>query len=392
MTVTMRALLVHNRYRIEGGEERHIDLLEKWLPQVGVETQRFELRTPDNPSLLTRARLGLTLTYRPMGARLLTDVLVRETPDVVHFHNTLPLLTPAALRAAQRFGSRVVVTIHNYRFACPAGTLIRNGQIHEDCIEGSSLLCGLRNSRGVWTESVAYGIALEAQRRLLLLQRWVDAYVTPTLFVSELLERAGYPGSRIHVIAHGTPADDAVEPAGDTALYASRLSKEKGIETLVAASRLASDVPIVVAGNGPLTPLVEANAGQSIRYVGHVTSTSVAELSRRSRLTVVPSLCFEGLPYSVIESMAHGRPVVASHIGALAEIVRDGETGLLVPPGDPVALAAAIQELWDDPARAERMGRNAWTQAKEQYDPLVQARKLVELYEHVLASPPVRLG
>jgi starch synthase len=90
--------------------------------------------------------------------------------------------------------------------------------------------------------------------------------------------------------------------------------------------------------------------------------------------------------------MAHGRCVVASRLGAVAEVVDDGETGVLVPPGDPVALAAAIQELWEDPARAERMGRNAWKQAKQQFDPLVQARKLVELYEYVLASPPVRLA
>src|SRR5581483_9713368 len=98
-------------------------------------------------------RVGVTLTYRPAGARLLREVLVRETPDLVHFHNAFPLLTPAAVREAHRYGAGVVLTIHNYRFACPAGTLLRNGRIHDDCIEGSSLLCGLRNSRGVWTES-----------------------------------------------------------------------------------------------------------------------------------------------------------------------------------------------------------------------------------------------
>lgn len=388
----MRALLVHNRYRIAGGEERHLELLKEWLPQTGVDVRRLELNSPNDPALHTRLRLGLTLTYRPASARLLHDVLVRERPDVVHFHNTLPLLTPAAIRAAHKYGSRVVLTIHNYRFACPAGTLVRDGQTHVDCIDGSSLLCGLRNARGDWGESVAYGIALELQRRLRLLHRWVDAYVTPSTFVAAMLERAGYPPARIHTIRHGTPSDDVVKPAGDTVLYAGRLSEEKGVETLVASSKITPHIPIVIAGDGPLAPRIQEMTGGSISYVGQLGSTAVAELMRGSRLTVAPSRCFESLCYSVIESMAHGRPVVASRLGGLTEIVADGKTGVLVPPGDPVALASAIQDLWDDPARAEQMGLNAWKQAKEQFSPLVQARRLANLYEHLLASPPVRLA
>jgi glycosyltransferase involved in cell wall biosynthesis len=333
----------------------------------------------------------LTLSYRPAGARVLQDVLAETTPDVVHFHNILPLLTPAAVRAAQRYGSRVVLTVHNYRFACPTGTLLRNGQIHEDCIEGSSLLCGLRNSRGSWGESVAYGVALEAQRRLRLLHRWVDAYVTPSAFVAMMLVRAGYPYSRIRTISHGTPIEAKVAPIGDVVLYAGRLSEEKGTETLLAASELVPHVPILIAGGGPLAHRV-ASTGETVTYVGHVDSESVADLMRKSRFTLAPTRFFEGLPYSVIESMARGRCVVASRLGALAEVIDDTETGLLVPPGDPAALAAAIQELWEDPARAEQMGLRAWQQARERFSPLVQARKLVELYQHVLASPPVRLA
>lgn len=388
----VRVLLVHNRYRTTGGEERHIDLLEEWLPQAGVDVRRFEVRSPDEPPLLTRLQLGLTLSYRPAGARLIHDVLVRETPDIVHFHNILPLLTPAAVRAAWRYGSRVVLTIHNYRFACPAGTLLRNGKIHEDCIEGSSLFCGLRNSRGSWGESIAYGVALEAQRRLRLLHRWVDAYVTPSAFLAEMLVRAGYPRPRVRTIRHGTPIDDKIEPIGDAVLYAGRLSEEKGTETLLAASELVPHVPILIAGGGPLARRVATATGETVMYVGQVGPDTVANLMCESRFTLAPTRFFEGLPYSVIESMAHGRCVIASHLGAVAEIVRHGETGLLVPPGDPVALASAIQTLWEDPARAKEMGLNAWKQAKEQFDPLVQARKLAGLYEQVLASPPVRLA
>ncbi len=385
-TPAMRVLLVHNRYRTAGGEERHIDLLEEWLPQAGVEVRRFEVASPDDASLLERVRLGLTLTYRPAGARLLREVLVRETPDIVHFHNVLPLLTPAAMREARRRGARVVLTIHNHRFACPAGTLLRNGHIHEDCIEGSSLLCGLRNSRGVWSESIAYGMALEVQRRLRLPHRWVDAYVAPSNFVAAMLARAGYPRDRIHTIAHGTPIADSLSPIGDYALYAGRLSKEKGVEVLLAASRLAPRVPLVIAGDGPLAPLVSTAADGTISYLGRVEPEKAAELARDSRFTIAPSCCFEVQPFSVLESMAVGRPVVASRLGGLAEIVDDGVNGVLVAPQDPGALATAMEELWTDRNRTAELGVSAWAYARAHFSPGEQAARLAELYARLLAA------
>ena len=161
----------------------------------------------------------------------------------MHFHNVFPLLTPAAMRAAHGHGSRVVQTIHNYRFACPSGTLLRDGQIHDDCVEGSSLLCSLRNARGVWSEGIAYGIALEAQRRLRLPHRWVDAYVAPSNFVAAMLARAGYPPERIHTIHHGTPIARTSSPIGDFGLYAGRLSPLRAAGAEPRTSQAAREPP-----------------------------------------------------------------------------------------------------------------------------------------------------
>jgi len=330
----------------------------------------------------------VTLTYRPAGARLLREILVREKPDVVHFHNIFPLLTPAAMREARRHRARVVLTIHNYRFACPAGTLLRNGQIHEDCVDGSSLLCGLRNARGAWTESVAYGVAIELHRRMRLLHRWVDAYVAPSKFVATMLARAGYPRARIHTIYHGTPLDETLSPRGDFALYVGRLSMEKGIEALLTASELSPGVPLVIAGDGPLAARVRSAANGAISYMGRVNPEQVAQLARHARFTIAPSQWFEGMPFSVLESMAVGTPVVASRLGGLAEIVDDGTNGILVPPKDPAALATAMQALWDDEAGATEMGSRAWRYAREQFSPSGQALSLAELYVE-LVTPTV---
>jgi glycosyltransferase involved in cell wall biosynthesis len=388
----VRVLLVHNRYRSIGGEERHLDLIEEWLPRVGVEVGRFEIASPDDASLLGRLRLGLTLAYRPAGARLLREVVVREKPDIVHFHNLFPLLTPAAVREARRQAARVVLTIHNYRFACPAGTLLRRGRIHDDCIEGSSLVCGLRNARGTWSESVAYGIALEIQRRLRLLHRWVDAFVAPSNFMAAMLARAGYPCDRIETIYHGTPVDDAPSAPGDYALFAGRLSPEKGVETLLAASKLAPKVPLVVAGAGPLTPLVLTAVGGSVTHVGQVAAESAIELRRRALVTIMPSACFEGQPYGALESMAVGTPLVASRLGGLAEVIDDGTNGVLVPPQDPAALAAAMEMLWSDRSRAAILGHNAWSYARAHFSLLAQTERLAGLYGRLLLTGPRASG
>ena len=394
----MRVLIVHNRYRQVGGEERHIDLLTASLPSAGIEVRRFDASSPGAPSCIERAKLGATLTYRRAGGRLLHRALRYHQPDVVHFHNVFPLLTPAAMRAAHDYGAPVILTVHNYRFACPSGTLLRRGAIHEDCIEGSSLLCGLRKSRGNWGESLAYGFAIEAQRRLRLLHRWVDAYIAPSEFIATMLARAGYPRDRIHTIHHGTPIELSPSSTGDYAFYGGRLSAEKGVRTLLAAARRRPDIPLVIAGDGPLAMDVRA-AGDNVSATGLVDSHRMGQLLRNARFTVAPSEWYEGLPFSVMESMAASKPVVASRLGGLAELVDEGVTGLLVTPRDPAALAEAMHVLWTDTRRSSQMGNAAWRYARENFSLEQQALQVVALYDRLLShsaggpaapSPPAR--
>jgi glycosyltransferase involved in cell wall biosynthesis len=380
----MRVLLAHNRYRSPGGEERHVELLLDSLAKAGVEARLFEVTSPPDPSLKQRVELGLGLTYRPSGARRIRRVLLDWRPDIVHFHNVFPVLTPAAMREAKRAGAAVALTIHNYRFACPGGTLLRRGEIHEDCIDGSSLLCGLRNPRGVWHESVAYGVAIELHRRLRFLHRWVDAFVAPGSFVIDLLVRAGYPRDRIHVIRPAMPSVAAAATKERFALYVGRLSPEKGVRTLLRASALAPEIRLVMVSTGPLADEVRAAAERgSIEYRGYVSDEEVKRLRARALYTVVPSECYEVAPLGVLESFAAGTAVVASDLGGMAEVIRDGVSGLLVPPKDPAALGAAIRTLWNEPEQAERMGAEALAFAKAELEVANQATKMIALYESI---------
>lgn len=381
----MKVLLAHSRYRYPGGEERHVELLANMLSSAGHSVRRLEPMTPSYMTLIEKVALGATLVYRPRSGRLLRDFVRAEAPDIVHFHNITPSLTPAALRAAKISGASVVMTLHNYRFACPAGTLLRGGVRHEDCLTGSSLACGLRNPRGNWIESVVYGVAIELQRRLRLLTRWVDAFVVPASHLRDAFIRAGGPADRTHVIANGVPLSEHPRELGGYALYAGRLSEEKGIVTLLHAAELAPSIPLVVAGDGPLENLF-ARTASNVVFRGRLSPEELADVRRGSAFVVVPSECDEILPFAATEALADGKPIIATPNGGLTDVVIDGVTGVLVPERSPRELAEAMTRLWRDEALRGRMQSAARAHAERHFDLRTQTGLVIELYEHLLTQ------
>jgi glycosyltransferase involved in cell wall biosynthesis len=377
----MRVLIAHNRYRLPGGEERHIDLLEEGLLEAGVEVRRFERHSSElDASSAKRAAAALALAYRPGGGGI-ARVVEDWRPDVVHFHNLWPLLTPAALRLARRRGAAVVLTAHNYRFACPGGTLLRDGVVHDDCVRGSSLLCGLRNPRGGLAESVSYGVALELQRRLRMLTRWVDAFIAPSAFMGRMLIRSGLPEARVHVIGYGLPRmEDATGQRGRYALYVGRLSPEKGVTTLLESAAIAREVPVALAGSGPLDADVRDAA---VTYLGRLDPPGLRAALAEASFTVAPSEWHDNQPFAVLEAFSAGKPVIATGLGGLPEVVRDGATGLIVPPRSPAALASAMKTLWHRPELTRQLGERARQLARDSFSLERQTRTVMSLYEAV---------
>jgi glycosyltransferase involved in cell wall biosynthesis len=385
----VRVLLVHNRYRQPGGEERHLNLLASWLEEAGVDVSRLEVESSSLGTGRARVRAAATVVYEPRSHRLVRDEVRRLRTDVAHFHNIWPLLTPSALRGAREGGARVVLTAHNYRFACPNGTLLTGTVVHDDCLEGSSLLCGLRSARHGGAKVVSYGAALSIQRRLRMLARWVDAFVAPSHFVGDALRRSGQDPRRIRVIPHGVAAQAAgsfPRTGEGHFLFAGRLSSEKGLGVLMQAAAIAPEVPVVVAGDGPLAKTLLAHRHPSVSVVGHIEQNALAALRAASIAAVVPSICHETACLAGIESAAAGRPIVASRIGALPEFVDHESNGLLVAPNDPVALAAAMKRLWNDPALATRLGEQAAELVRREYAPERAVARYIEVYEELLST------
>lgn len=379
----MRVLIAHNRYRERGGEDRHIDLLEQGLAEAGIETRRFEPASAAlEHSRARRLRAGALLAYDPAAAGIGREL--REwRPQVVHFHNLWPLLTPAALRQARRAGARVVLTTHNCRFACPGGTCPARVSppgrdlLENHCLAGSSLRCAVRNDpRDARIESLAYGLALEVQRRLRMLARWVDAFISPSRYVAAMLEQIGVGGARVSVIPNGVEVGDRRRPGSEFALYAGRLEPNKGITTLLGAAASAK-APIAIAGAGELEGDVHR---APVRFLGSLDREGIDDALRRAAFTIVPSECRENYPYAVAESFAASRAAVASRIGGLPELVADGRTGLLVEAGDAAQLAGAIDRLWHERGLSERLGDEAHRFASSDLRLDAQIARTIDVY------------
>ena len=344
----MSVLLLHNRYRIPGGEERAVADLQRLIPEhLGVPATVLER---DSGALRT-ASAGLGLLRGGLWPSEVAAAVRRTGATIVHAHNVNPSLGWRALEAARWEGARVVLHLHNYRLVCAVGTCFTRG---EDCTRcrGRNTLPGVRlNCRGgPRAEALAYGAGLAAWQERLAAQ--VDAFVVPSAFALRRLRELRAPVSPatfvVPSVQHAFAAGSAAG-SGEYVLFAGRLTVEKGILDAIAACR-AAGLPLVVAGEGPAEAQARAAAGAGVRFAGRVGAERLAALRAGAGAAIVPSRYQEILPLAALEGMAAGLPVVATRSGGLADTVPDEG---LAPIGDVEALAGRLRSLFRDAAAGE---------------------------------------
>ena len=365
-------LLLHNRYRVPGGEEGSIEDIA-WLVHEHM-GEDVEVLQRDSGALSQR-RAAAGLLRGGLGPQEVGDAVRRTGARVVHAHNVNPTLGWRALAAAREAGARVVLHLHNYRLVCAVGTCFTRGQDCTRC-HGRNTLPGVAlNCRGgSIAESAAYAASLSLWQREIAAQ--VDRFLVPSAFALRRLRQLGAPvDDRASVLwsVQREFAERSRAAAGRHVLYAGRLSHEKGVADAIAACRRAG-LPLVVAGEGPAeAELRQLAAGADVRFTGRIGPGELAALRRDAAVAVVPSRYAEILPLAALEAMAAGVPVVASRSGGLAELVpAEG----LFRAGDADALAATAKRLWGDAAAGER----ALAVVRERTAPAVVGRALAEAY------------
>ena len=375
-----RVLVVHNRYRIEGGEERSVELQLRALRRAGVEHRLLERRSSD----VGRARAAAAMLRGGEGEGEVAGAVRELGADVVHLHNMQPLVGPRGLEAGRDAGARTVLHLHNVRLFCAIGVASRDGGPCFRCHHRNTLPGLVLNCRGSLPEAAVYAAALSAHQPRVI--ESVDRFVAPSEYAAAQLAKLGLPADRIDVLAHYLPdeafADSSSAGDGSYALVAGRLSREKGVDTAVRAAA-ASGVPLWIAGEGPQSPeLAElaARHGAPVEMLGRVDRAGMAELLAGAAMMLMPSRYHEFSPYAALEAMASGVPVVASRLGGLPELI-----GLerCIAPNEPDVLAQRMRELWEDPELRRREGEALIARAREHHSEERFARELLGLYDRV---------
>ena len=374
----MNVLILHNRYREPGGEERSVREIARLLRSRGHAVHVLE-RTSAKAG---RSRAGLALMAGGHDPASVERAVREHRADVVHAHNIHPLFGARALAAARRAGARVVMHLHNYRLVCAIAIDYRDGAVCTRC-HGRDTLPGVRlRCRGNLPEAVAYGAGLARQQKRIV--RAVDCFIAPSAFTARRIADQARVAGRVAVIHNFVGSEEFAEapPAGrgGHALFAGRLVEEKGADTAILAAARAG-VPLAVAGTGPDAPRLEQLAREHdapVTFLGRIPPEQMGALRAHAAFLVVPSRWDEPCPYTVIEALAGGLPVLASQRGGLPELV--GEEDVL-PDRDVEQWAAAMRMLWDDDAERSRRADRALARARDLFGEERFYSALMDVYE-----------
>jgi glycosyltransferase involved in cell wall biosynthesis len=401
----LRVLHVNKFLYRRGGAESYMFDLAKLQTDAGDEVAFFGMDHPDNLPMPYASHFPSYVEFRPasmsMGllirgtARMLYSrsaevgieaVIADFRPDVVHLHNIYHQLSPSVLRPLARAGIPAVMTLHDYKLACPTYQFLDHGKICEACLGGhfyhaathrckdgsaaASLLASI--------ESYAHGITRAYAP--------VRLFIAPSRFLAAKMAEAGVFPERMRLLNHFIDAGPigVAEGEGGGFVFAGRLSPEKGVDVLIKAAGQLAGVKVDILGDGPERPGLERLAADvapgRVRFRGRLDKDSVHAAMRSALAVVVPSRWYENQPMTILEAFACGVPVIGSRIGGIPELVTDGVSGYTVAPDDPAALAERMLELVSAPAHARELGLAARAQVVAGFAPVRHLKGIADLY------------
>lgn len=381
----MKILVAHNAYQHRGGEDAVVDAELTLLRQHGHDVELYRLHN-DALNNMPRATAAVTTVWSQPAARDVEEVCMRFHPDVIHVHNTFPLISPSLYWAAGRLGVPVVQTLHNFRLLCPQAIFLREGRICEDCIGKLPWRAVTRKCyRSSALQSAVITGMLATHRLIGTYRERVTRYIALNKFARAKYIEGGLPAALFRIKPNFVPSSCEPDWNGRSGgMYVGRLSSEKGLDVLAGAARSMPNADIDVIGSGPLEALAKEAFGD--RYLGFRPLDDIMARMGRARYLVLPSICYENSPRTIVEAFSCGLPVIASRLGALPDIVRDGVTGLLFNPGDPVDLASKIAWANAHPEQMRRMGQAARTEYEAEYTPERNYEILMDIYQDAIST------
>ena len=390
----MRVLLAHNHYgsAAPSGENAVFELEKEMRERRGHEVLTIERHSDDIRKKGMRGTVvgAISTPWNPFAARRVRSLIASFQPDVMHAHNTFPLLSPSIFSAAR--GVARVLTLHNYRLVCPAAIPMRKGEVCTECLDQRSawpsVVHGCYRESRLATLPLATNVALH--RTLGTWTKEVEAFIALSSFQKEMMAHAGLTDEKIEVKANFYPGDPQVTPLAERpekVVFVGRMSEEKGAGDLVEAwLSWGEGAPVLkMIGDGPLKEVLSNRAGRAknISFTGQISGEEAQSEIASARLAVMPSRWFEGFPMVLREAFALGTPAAVSDLGPLPDIVKPAD-GVVFPVGDPKTLEGCLKALWADSGRLENMSRLSRQVFEERYTEDANYEELLSIYERAI--------
>ncbi|MGG6293734.1 glycosyltransferase family 4 protein [Leptolyngbya sp. AN02str] len=383
----MQILSVHNSYKIRGGEDASCEAEVRLLKKMGHQVSRYE-ESNHQIDKLNPLDVAARTVWSTKAYQVLMHQLTEQAHDIVHVQNFFPLISPSIYYAAQKKKVPVVQTLRNYRLLCPNALFFRDGQVCEDCMGKSIPWPGVINScyKESFSASGVVATMLTVHRAMRTWTEMVDVYVALTHFACKKFIEGGIPQDKIVVKPNFVDPDPGQEvEKEDFAIFVGRLSVEKGIDTLIQAwQQLGKRISLKIVGEGPLEDQViqaSQHSSSSIEWLGRKPLNEVYDLIGKAKVLIFPSKWYETFGRVAVEAFAKGTPVIASKLGAIAEIVDHGRTGFHFHPGDSADLARQVDWALNHPEQLTAMGHEARAEFEAKYTAQANYHKLIEIYD-----------
>ncbi len=389
----LKVLIGHNSYQVRGGEDIVFEQETQLLQQMGHQVVEYRR---SNDELKSEERSVPAIFAGVLWSREayqdVCTLIAKHKPDIAHFHNTFPLISPAVYYACQANGIPVVQTLHNYRLSCLRSDLYRERQICTACLgtlPWRGLLHGCYRKSRSQTAAVASLVALH--RLLRTWQRKVDLFITPSDFARRMAFAAGIPSAKVVMKPHFLNSDPGLGlRRGNYALFVGRLTEEKGVDILLQAWKRLTGLRLLLVGpesNDSRVGQLLSSAHQSnVEVLGQLPHKRVLELMKDAFVLILPSVLYETFGMAILEAFACGVPVICSDLGAMREIVTDHQTGLLFEVANHADLAEKVNWAFDHPSEMSQMGAEARLDYERRYSPSANYKALHNLYTGVLES------
>jgi len=389
----LKVLLIHNYYQQSGGEDQVVQNEIDMLRNKGHIVELFKMSNDklNNLNILEKMGLFINTIWSVSSYKSVLNKINTFNPDIVHFHNFFPLISPSAYYACKKKGKAVVQTLHNYRLVCPAATFLRDGNICEKCLEeGLGNAIKYKCYRNSSTQTATIVSMLQLNKSFKTWTNKVDKYICLTNFAKEKMSEGGIPKDKIIVKPNFIESKHQLNLNRENyILFVGRISEEKGLEVLLSSwMKLTNkrDMKLIIIGDGPEKNILEEKyKDDTVVFKGKKSSEEVLSYMKRAKFLVMPSIWYEGFPMTIVEAYSVGTPVIASNIGSLKEIVKDDVSGYQFINRDIEDLTDVLDKAINN-KNIDRLIINSHHEYKTKYSKEINYNFLSNIYTNLIGD------